>query len=145
MGSVDDSTIKLWSDSVREKGFFWVSDKAVGKRVDKIIETGYPFDTKDGLAFCRLSTVGDEVSEETCKEVNSNNQLTLPACAQGCEVSHRTTWAGGLESVWLRPQLRILHFSEPSFGSQKASGSSCSTLAYQFEGRVSRRLPSSLP
>ena len=69
MASIDDSTIALWSDSVREKGFFWVSDKAVGKRVDKIIETGYPFDTKDGLAFCRISTVGDEVSRNTYKEV----------------------------------------------------------------------------
>jgi len=60
MGSIDDSTIALWSKSVREKGFFWVSDKAVGTRVDKIRETGYPFDRKDGLVFCRLSTVGDE-------------------------------------------------------------------------------------
>ena len=81
MGSIDDSTIALWSKSVREKGFFWVSDKAVGTRVDKIRETGYPFDRKDGLVFCRLSTVGDEVSEERCEGVNSNSQLTLPACA----------------------------------------------------------------
>ena len=89
MGSVDDSTVALWSDSIRKKGFFWVSDKAVGERVDKIIETGYPFDQKDGLIFCRLSTVGDEVSEETCKELN--DQLTLPACAQGCKLGHWTT------------------------------------------------------
>ena len=65
MGSVDDSTIELWSDSVREKGYFWVLDKTVGERVDTIIDKGYPFDEKDGLVFCRLSTVGDEVSEET--------------------------------------------------------------------------------
>ena len=81
MGSIEDSTIALWSDSVRGNGFFWVSDKVVGKRVDKIIEAGYPFDKKDGLIFCRLSTVGDEVSENTFEGMNSNDQLTLPACA----------------------------------------------------------------
>ena len=43
MGPIDDFTIALWSESVRENGFFWVFDKAVGKRVDKIRETGYPF------------------------------------------------------------------------------------------------------
>ncbi len=75
MGSVDDSTIALWSDHVRKKGFFWVSDKAVGERVDKIIETGYPFDKKDGLVFCRISTVGDEVSEKTCEGLKSTTNL----------------------------------------------------------------------
>ena len=63
MGSIDDSIIASWSKSVRDNGFFWVSDHAVGQRVDKIIKMGYRFDTKDGLNFCRLSTVSDEVSE----------------------------------------------------------------------------------
>ena len=64
MGSIDDSTIALWSDNVREKGFFWVSDKTVRKRVDKITETGYPFDKKENIIFCRISTVGDEVKKK---------------------------------------------------------------------------------
>lgn len=79
MGSIDDSTIALWSDNVREKGFFWVSDKAVGKRVDKITETGYPFDKKEGIIFCRISTVGDEVSEDACELKRATNLASVCA------------------------------------------------------------------
>ncbi len=52
MGSVDNSTITLWSDHIWKKEFFWVSDKAVKECVDKIIETGYSFNKKDDLVFC---------------------------------------------------------------------------------------------
>lgn len=144
MSSIDDSIIKLWSDSVREKEFFWMFDKVVKKRVDKIIKTSYSFDTKDDLTFCRLSTIDDETSEKTCKKMNSNNQLISSACTQSYEVSHRTIWTESLESVWLRSQSRILHFSKLFFESQKVSDSSCSTLIYQFEDRVSWRLSFSL-
>lgn len=62
MGSVEESTIAQWSDRVRERGCFWTLDPVVGKRVDKIIEAGFPFDRKDGLIFCRLGSIDDEVS-----------------------------------------------------------------------------------
>ena len=50
-----------------------MSNKAIGTRVNKIREIGYPFNRKDGLVFCRLSIVSDEVNKEIYKGVNLNS------------------------------------------------------------------------
>lgn len=46
-----------------EEGVFFLDDPEVGRRFQEIKEKRFPFQTVEGLEFCRISTLQDEVSE----------------------------------------------------------------------------------
>jgi hypothetical protein len=55
--------------SILEDGVFCTEDPVVGKRVDEIAQKGFPFKTEEGLDFCKINVLDDEVSKEAdlCK------------------------------------------------------------------------------
>ncbi len=60
---IEDDLIAMWTQSIRNMGFFYMLDQAVGERVHTMNEQGWPFHRLDGLKYVRQSTVSDEVSE----------------------------------------------------------------------------------
>ena len=46
-----------------EDGVFFLDDAEVGRRFQEINEKRFPFQTVEGLDFCRITTLEDEVSE----------------------------------------------------------------------------------
>jgi hypothetical protein len=56
-----------------EEGVFFLDDPDVGRRFQEVKEKGFPFQTVEGLDFCRISTLQDEVSEVQRLHGISNN------------------------------------------------------------------------
>lgn len=56
-------TIDGASDALRNLGFFCEQDPIVGARVAEITQKRIPFLSEDGLEFCQLNILNDEVRE----------------------------------------------------------------------------------
>ena len=63
MNSIEDNLIAMWSRDIRNLGFSYLLDKAVGEKVHIMNEKSWPFHRLNGLKYVRQSTVSDEVSE----------------------------------------------------------------------------------
>jgi len=55
--------------SILKEGFFGVEDIVVGKRVLEITEKGSPLLSEEGLEFCRLNVLDDEVGNRQHDDV----------------------------------------------------------------------------
>jgi hypothetical protein len=62
MGFTDLSSIQRTKQDILEQGFSCHLDPVIGERVDAIAQKGFPFKTEEGLDFCKVNTVDDEVS-----------------------------------------------------------------------------------
>jgi hypothetical protein len=62
MAFTDLSSIQRTKQDILEQGFSCHLDPVIGERVDAIAQKGFPFKTEEGLDFCKLNTVDDEVS-----------------------------------------------------------------------------------
>jgi len=51
--------------AILEDGVFRTEDPVVGNRVDEIARKGFPFKTEEGLDFCKINALDDEVSKHT--------------------------------------------------------------------------------
>jgi hypothetical protein len=63
MASAELFSVEQTRKEILEDGFSYRSDSVIGERVDAIAKRGFPFKTEEGLDFCKLSTIDDEVSE----------------------------------------------------------------------------------
>jgi len=52
--------------AILEVGVFCAEDPVVGKRVDEIAQKGFPFQTEEGLDFCKRNALDDNVRKLIC-------------------------------------------------------------------------------
>ena len=50
--------------SILEDGVLFFEDPDIGRRVDEFDKKGFPFQTEEGLDFCRKSTLDDTASSD---------------------------------------------------------------------------------
>ena len=62
MASVESSTTEQFRQAILDDGFCYLADLNIGERVNQIAAKGFPFKTEEGLAFIKLSTFDDKVS-----------------------------------------------------------------------------------
>jgi hypothetical protein len=69
MASTNSVPVEDPQKAILEDGVFCAEDSVVGKRVDEFVQKGYPFKTEEGLDFCKINALDDEVSKEAdlCK------------------------------------------------------------------------------
>ena len=65
MASTTSLPVEDPQKSILEDGVFCAEDPVVGSRVDEIAQKGFPFKTEEGLDFCKINALDDEVSKET--------------------------------------------------------------------------------
>lgn len=51
--------------AILEDGVSRTEDPVIGNRVDEIIRKGFPFKTEEGLDFCKINALDNEVSKYT--------------------------------------------------------------------------------
>jgi hypothetical protein len=51
--------------AILEDGVSRTEDPVIGNQVDEITRKGFPFKTEEGLDFCKINTLDDEVSKYT--------------------------------------------------------------------------------
>ena len=58
------SLVKDPQKSILKEGVFYIEDLVIKKRVNKIIQKGFLFKTKEGLDFYKLNALNNKVSKE---------------------------------------------------------------------------------
>lgn len=62
MASIESSTIEQVRQAILIDGFWYQADPVIGRRVNQIAAKAFPFKTKEGVAFLKLSTFDDKAS-----------------------------------------------------------------------------------
>ena len=73
MNFINNSKITAWNEKIRKKEFFWMSNKTLEERIDKIKKTDYSFNQKNDLIFCQLNMISDEIKKYTKKWIQTIN------------------------------------------------------------------------